>query len=113
MPDPAGIKNLLAQLASQWGMQSPLEVARLFNSWEQIVGAEIAAKCRPTSLKDGLLKVRTESPAWASQFKYFGPEVAKQVNLQLGKPLVREVKIWLQPGPETRLKGQVGKNRFK
>lgn len=98
MAEPVDIKSLLATIASKWGMENPMEVASLFNSWEKIVGPDIASKCRPSSLKDGVLKVRTSSPAWASQFRYLGPELIRRVNGELGKPLVKEVKAWVENG---------------
>jgi len=94
--DPVGIKALLEQLALRLGLDNPLQTARLFSSWEAIVGPEVAAKCTPTSLKDGLLKVKTSSPGWASEFRYLAPEVIKRVNHELGAPIVKQVKAWVQ-----------------
>ncbi len=67
------------------------------------MGPEVAARCRPTSLKGGLLKVRTESAVWASEFRYLSADVIRRINTTLGKQVVGEVKPWV--------KGGVGQNK--
>jgi hypothetical protein len=76
-------------------MESPLESAAIVASWSEIVGQDVAAKCRPTSLKAGVLRVRTESPAWASEFRYLAAEVIRRINAQFGREVVKEVKPWV------------------
>lgn len=95
MPEPSSIGGLLAKLAANLGVEHPIESARLFSTWATIVGPEVAAKCLPTGLKDGVLKVRTSSPAWASEFRYLAPEIIKRVNAELGKQVVKEIKPWV------------------
>jgi len=96
--EPTRIGGTLSALAHGWGMEHPAETARLFASWEQIVGPEVAARCRPTSLKGGVLKVRTESAVWASEFRYLSADVIARINSELGKPVIREVKPWVKAG---------------
>ena len=96
--DPIRIGGTLSALARAWGMESPAETARIFSSWDRIVGPEVAARCRPSSLKGGVLKVRTESAVWASEFRYLSADVIRRINTELGKEIVREVKPWVKAG---------------
>lgn len=77
-------------------MADPEETAQLFVAWAEIVGPEVAAKCKPTSLKDGVLKVKTESSAWAWELKYLSAEVVGRINKSLGKQVVTEIKPWVK-----------------
>lgn len=95
MAEPSGIGGALSSLATAWGMESPLESAAIFASWSEIVGPEVAAKCRPTSLKEGVLRVRTDSAAWASEFRYVAAEVIRRINGRFGREVVKEVKPWV------------------
>lgn len=96
--DPTRIGGTLGALARSWGFDSPIETARIFSAWSQIVGPEVAARCRPTSLKGGVLKVRTESAVWASEFRYLAADVIRRINHELGKEIVREIKPWVKAG---------------
>lgn len=97
MPEPTPIGGLLSTLARSWGISDPEETAKLFAWWERIVGPEVAAKCWPSSLKDGVLRVRTESSAWAWEMKYLSAEMVKRINDSLGKEVVKQVKPWVKP----------------
>lgn len=96
--EPVRIAGTLNAVARGWGIESPAETARIFASWEQIVGPEIAARCRPTSLKGGVLRVRTESAVWAAEFRYLSADVVRRINAELGKQIVKEVKPWVKAG---------------
>lgn len=87
----------MRRLAQGWGIADPEETAQLFVAWEQIVGPEVAAKCKPSSLKGGVLKVRTESSTWAWEMKYLSGEVVSRINKSLGKQLVTQIKPWVKP----------------
>lgn len=97
MAEPLAIVSALRSLVSGWGMESPLESARIVAFWSEVVGPDIAAKCRPTSLKGGVLRVRTESPAWAAEFRFVAPRVVGRINAELGAEIVREIKPWVGP----------------
>lgn len=95
--EPTRVAGALASLAAAWGMDNPLESARIVTRWEQIVGPEVAAKCRPSSLKAGILRVRTDSPTWASEFRFLSPQVIGRINAELGRTVVTEIKPWVGP----------------
>ena len=95
--EPVRISRALEGVARGWGMESPVEAARLFARWEQIVGPQIAARCHPTSVRGGVLRVRTDSTIWASEFKYLSADLVRRINAEVGKPIVREVKPWVKP----------------
>ena len=97
MRDPSRIGTVLGTMAAGWGVENPLESARIVSSWTQVVGPEVAAKCRPTSLKGGVLRVHTDSAAWASEFRFLAAEVRSRINAELGREVVREVKPWVGP----------------
>ncbi|MGQ0679007.1 MAG: DciA family protein [Actinomycetota bacterium] len=102
MRDPSPIGGALASLAGEWGMEHPMHSAMLLRSWERIVGKEVAARCRPTSLRGGVLRVRTDSAVWASEFRYLAAEVARRINAAAGQQIVKEVKPWLGPPPKEK-----------
>lgn len=97
MSEPTGIRRLLAEAAGRWGIDHPVETARLFSSWDDIVGAEIASRCQPLSLRAGTLKVRTQSAAWASELKYLAPQILRRLNAELGRQMVTQVKVSVGP----------------
>jgi hypothetical protein len=96
--EPAPIRNVLLEGARRWGLDSPLEIARVFGSWKEMVGEQVAARCEPASLGQGVLKVWAASAPWANELKYLAPELIRRVNAGVGREVVRELKVALRPG---------------
>ena len=97
--EPAPIRNVLLEGARKWGLDNPLEIARVFGSWKEMVGEQVAARCEPASLGQGVLKVWAASAPWANELKYLAPEVIRRVNAAVGREVVRELKVALRPAP--------------
>jgi hypothetical protein len=93
--DPVSIRSVLFDGARRWGLDHPIESARIFSRWAELVGEQVAARCEPVSLSRGVLKVRAASAPWASELRYLAPEVIRRVNAGVGREVVRELKVML------------------
>lgn len=98
---PASIRELLAEFGSRLGLRDAVATGGLWAKWEEIVGPRIAEHAQPTSLRQGVLRVRVSSPTWATELTYFAPEIVRRANASAGAEIVREVKVWSGPGPMT------------
>lgn len=67
--DPLGIDDVLGGLTARMGWNSPLSQADLLGSWPEIAGAETAEHSVPATIDDGVLTVRCDSTAWATQLR--------------------------------------------
>lgn len=95
MRDPVRLGGLLGRAAEGMGVKDPLAVAKIFSAWSEIVGPDIAARCQPSALNGGVLKVSITSQAWAAQFRFVAPEVMRRLNEHLGADFVTEIKPWV------------------
>lgn len=91
--DPQLFGSLLAKLIKDRGWQQPAAEGAVFGAWERCVGAEIAAKSRPTKLEDGELTVEAESTAWATQLRLFAPKLIAQIAREVGPNVVRRIRV--------------------
>src|SRR5664279_3181341 len=96
-PQPLGA-TLRAWVASA-GAGADLKKATLFARWEQIVGAEVADHCAPTSLTDGELLVQAESTAWATQIRMLAPQLLRRINTEVGDRTVIRIRAKGPVGP--------------
>lgn len=90
---PSPIGDLVGGLASKRGWGSRLEGARIFAAWPDLVGEEVARRCEPVRLAGGVLVVRAESSAWATQLTYLTATIVRRADEVLRPGLVREVRI--------------------
>ena len=93
--DPARIKDVLKELGGHMGIKAPAETAALWSRWKDIVGSSVADHASPSSLRDGVLKVRVDSPAWATEIGYLAGEIRSRINAALGSAAVAEIRVWV------------------
>lgn len=96
---PETIGSILGGLGGSFGLQGVLESGRIWRGWEDIVGVAIAAHCEPTSLREGILRVRADSPAWCTEIGYLAEEIKTRANSVAGRQVVRDVRVWTGPEP--------------
>jgi predicted nucleic acid-binding Zn ribbon protein len=99
MNDPHRIKDLLQGVGERLGFGGAIETGLVWSRWNDIVGDTVAAHAEPTSLREGVLRVRTDSPTWATEVGYLGQEIKRAANQVAGVELVSEVRVWTAPGP--------------
>lgn len=67
--------------------------------WEHIAGAQLARHSVPESLKDGVLRVRVDSPLLRQELGYASGRILRIAQDHLGEQAVRSVKAAGSPGP--------------
>ena len=67
--DPKPLGATIDALTSQLGWSGPLSQHDLLASWAEIAGEETARHSEPIGVEGGVLQVRCESTAWATQLR--------------------------------------------
>jgi predicted nucleic acid-binding Zn ribbon protein len=92
-PPPAGVAGVLGDLARRKGWLRRLEGARIYEAWIEIAGEQLALHTEPVRLHGGVLVLRAESAAWATQVRYLSGELAARADAVLGAGQVRQVTV--------------------
>ena len=102
-PDPASDPQLIGPILSDYvterGWDTSLAHARVFAEWPALVGADVAAHCRPESLQEGQLRIAAESTAWATQLRLLGSTLLARLVAELGPDVVVRLHITGPTGP--------------
>jgi predicted nucleic acid-binding Zn ribbon protein len=103
--EPRPVAASLGRLASSLGTPQPDVLAAVFAGWEQVVGSSVAAHARPVTLRDGLLVVAVDQPAWATQINYLRADLLLRLSEAAGPGVVREVEVRVDnPGRSRRVR---------
>jgi predicted nucleic acid-binding Zn ribbon protein len=97
--DPQLMKNLLERLIGDHGWDVNLRVHGIFGRWPELVGDDIGAHATPESFADGVLTVRTDSTAWATQLTLLAPQILTRLNEELGQGTVTTIDVRGPQGP--------------
>ncbi len=91
--DPAPIGSVAADLVADRGWARPLSEARLFSAWGEIVGADVAAHCAPSGLRQGELRISAVSTAWATQLRLLQGTLLARIVAELGPDVVTRIVV--------------------
>ena len=92
-PPPPPVSDLVNRLSSRRGWQARLRGARIHSAWAEIAGEDLARHVEPVRLAGGVLVVRAESPAWATQVRYLAGQLLERANDVLGEGEVTSVTV--------------------
>jgi predicted nucleic acid-binding Zn ribbon protein len=74
-------------------------VGGLFEGWVELVGEQVAEHTLPKALRDGVLSVDVDDPAWANQLKYLEVDLLGRIAAQLGEGVVTEIRWRVRGAP--------------
>ena len=100
--DPAGLGDSLTALVHERKWEDSLRTAGIPARWELIVGAEIAAHCRPERLEDATLTCVAESTAWATQIRLLSRTILERLATEVGPGVVSTLKVHGPTAPDWR-----------
>jgi predicted nucleic acid-binding Zn ribbon protein len=80
---PVGISQLLSSVFTQKKWRSKLELHRVFEFWDSIVGRDIAAVAQPSLVRGRVLWVKVADPIWMQQLHLQKILLLNNINKQL------------------------------
>jgi predicted nucleic acid-binding Zn ribbon protein len=104
--DPQPLGRAIDRLLAERGWETPAAIGGVMGRWPQIVGADVAAHCTPESYDDGVLRVQTDSTAWATQLRLLAPQVVRRLNEELGHGTVTRIDVRGPAAPSWRRGGR-------
>jgi predicted nucleic acid-binding Zn ribbon protein len=100
--EPRPVSASLGRIAASLGAPRPDVLHAVFSRWSEVVGGDVAAHARPVSLRDGLLVVMVDHPAWATQLGYLRGDLLRRLEEATGPGEVREVEVKVAGAPGAR-----------
>jgi predicted nucleic acid-binding Zn ribbon protein len=91
--DPLLLGDQMDRLLVDRGWRVDVAVGSVMGRWPQIVGPEVAQHCTPVTFQDGVLTVRADSTAWATQIRLLTSSILGRLDGEVGKGTVAELKV--------------------
>ncbi len=103
--EPRLLGDQLEAFVAERGWKVDVAVGSVIGRWPQIVGSEIAQHCAPVAFQDGVLTVRADSTAWATQLRLLTSSLMGRLADDVGEGTVTELRV-LGPGGPSWSHGQ-------
>lgn len=108
MKSPAAAGGLVRDLLRGRGMEEKMRDYRAWQVWDEVVGPQIAARARPSRIRDGVLEVRVDQPVWMQQLQLMKPAILTRLRNHLGGSAITDIyllrgkaetPVWTAPKP--------------
>jgi predicted nucleic acid-binding Zn ribbon protein len=91
--DPSLLGDQMDRLLLDRGWKVDVAVGSVMGRWPQIVGPDVAAHSTPVTFADGILTVRADSTAWATQLRLMSSSILGRLEAEVGKEAVTELRV--------------------
>lgn len=100
--DPQELSAAVDRLVNEHGWGQDIAVHGVVARWDLVVGQDIAAHVQPERYADGVLTVRADSTAWATQVRLLAGKLVRRLNEQIGDGAVSKVEVLGPHAPSWR-----------
>lgn len=109
--DPKRVGSVLDSYITDRGWEVGVSIHTLLARWEDVVGEVVASHSSPETYEAGVVVVRTDSTAWATQLRTIAPQIVAKLNAAVGDGSVTRVEVRGPDAPSwkhgrLRVKGQ-------
>ena len=102
-PSPASSLNeLLGSLLGDLGVEDKIAECRAQLAWKKAVGPSLARYAHPLRVHKGCLEVAVPSAVWRSQLSFMHNDIIARINKEVGREIVRELKLINRQGATKR-----------
>ena len=91
--DPQPLGEALDELITASGWTTEVGLHQLLGRWADLVGPTNAEHSRPEGFEKTVLRVRTDSTAWATNLRLLAPSIVARLNEQLGDGTVTRIVV--------------------
>jgi len=80
------VAELVTKVLDGHNLTEEIRVIRLHLEWHRLVGPRLAARTRPTGLRDGVLHVQVWDAAWLHHLSFMQRNLIDSINQRMGDP---------------------------
>lgn len=107
--DPSTVADAIAGLVGDRGWQAATAIGRIWGEWASLVGPTLAEHVKPEAFDrtTGLLTLRADSTAWATQVRMLSSQLRKRLQGEIPGGIVSDINVLgpdVGPRPRGRLR---------
>ncbi len=94
---PRRVGESLDRISQSIGAGDASTLASVFARWPEVVGASLAARTRPLTIRDTTLVVAVDDPAWATQLRWLGDSVLVSLRAAIAGCSLDAIQVVVRP----------------
>lgn len=90
---PVSLGDAVADLVRERGWEQDAAIAGLIGGWADVVGPDLAEHVQPEGFAEGVLVLRADSTAWATQVRHLMGQLRSAIDAALGPGVVTRITV--------------------
>lgn len=91
--EPAPIVSVLGNVVRQRGWKDEFIKAKIINSWNLIVGVQLAEHTKAQGIEDNILRVVVDSGVWGTSLKLHKQDIIKNIEHAFDTGIVDDIQV--------------------
>lgn len=91
--DPELLGDQIERMIADRGWRTDVAAGSVMSRWPDLVGSQVAEHSAPVSFEDGVLTVRADSTAWATQLRLLTSSILGRLAEEVGPETVVELRV--------------------
>ena len=87
------MKDCVSQFAETSVGNSVVVVSSIHKTWEEVVGSDVSSHTKVRHVKNGVLFVAVDHPAWGTQLKYMQDKIVEQLARVVPNEKIQSIKV--------------------
>lgn len=100
--DPMALTDAVGALIDQQNWRERTRLAAALARWSDIAGPDVAAHVVAESFDEGVLTLRADSTAWATQMRLLLPTIRTRIDAEIGRGVVADISVKGPTAPRGR-----------
>ena len=99
MGEAVSVGEAVAMIGESLGLAEPRAFVAVTEAWIELVGETIAGHSRVRTIRNGLLEIAVDSPAWSTPLRYLEADLVERASQLLGPGVVTAIRVSVEaPG---------------
>ena len=95
--EPERVTSALDRVVRYLGAPSAGALDGLFQRWPEVAGPELAARTRPVGVRDGVLVIAVDDPAWSTAVRFAEQALLSRLAAVLQSDAVSHIEVRVRP----------------
>lgn len=91
------IGDVLGKVLQQYRPMTDQSLIRVWDLWEEAVGAGVAENARPAAFKTDELLVHVSNSTWLHHLRFLENDLMDKLNIALGRNQIRTIRFKIGP----------------
>ena len=91
------IGDIIGDVLGNYRREPAADIVMVWHIWDTVVGDVISQNAQPAAFKGRVLLVHVSSSTWIHQLQFLKKEIIDNLNRELGKTLIDDLKFKIGP----------------